>query len=394
MKRTKTLISAALLLAVMLMMMTGCGEHTDEPQDNGDAIGGDMIFQGAGDAEDGDAAPQEADTDFSFSDGLDENGFWLGITALDYVEMFDHSALVIPRGVHDISDDVLQAEIEGILVFFSTSEQVFDRAVQHGDTINIDFVGSVDGVEFAGGSTEGAGTEVTIGVTNFIDDFLYQLIGGMPGDVINVEVTFPDVYHEPSLQGAEALFITTINYIAESRLPELTDDFVAENLAMFAGWTTVSEMSEAVSEQLRERNIRGYIEEFLKFGVTIHSIPVAIIEYQEGSMIESHRMAAQENGMEFEQFLLLAVGVSSVDELIELHRDEMIEQAAFHLVIQAIAEDAGIMVSLDDLANYFMELTGTSDYSMHEELYGLPFLKKIVLAQMVLDYLGENAVLE
>ena len=85
--------------------------------------------------------------------------------------------------------------------------------VEDGDTVNIDYVGSIDGVEFEGGSTNGAGTDLTIGSGRYIDDFEEQLIGAHPGDTVNVNVTFPDNYQQEDLQGQDALFVVTINGI-------------------------------------------------------------------------------------------------------------------------------------------------------------------------------------
>ena len=88
--------------------------------------------------------------------------------------------------------------------------------VEDGDTVNIDYVGSVDGVEFEGGSTQGQGTDLVIGSGSYIDDFEEQLIGAHPGDEVNVYATFPDPYNNnPDLSGKEALFEVTINGIYE-----------------------------------------------------------------------------------------------------------------------------------------------------------------------------------
>lgn len=88
--------------------------------------------------------------------------------------------------------------------------------IEDGDTVNIDYVGSIDGVEFEGGSTNGAGTDLTIGSGLYIDDFEEQLIGAHPGDSVEVNVTFPDDYQQENLQGKDALFQVTINGIYEN----------------------------------------------------------------------------------------------------------------------------------------------------------------------------------
>lgn len=88
--------------------------------------------------------------------------------------------------------------------------------VEDGDTVNIDYVGFVDGVEFEGGSTQGQGTDLVIGSGSYIDDFEEQLIGAHPGDEVDVYATFPDPYNNnPDLSGKEALFEVTINGIYE-----------------------------------------------------------------------------------------------------------------------------------------------------------------------------------
>lgn len=95
---------------------------------------------------------------------------------MDYVTLPDYQGLPIPADVQAVSDEDLQKQIDALLQEFTETREVTDRAVKDGDAVNIDYVGSVDGVEFQGGSTGGNGTTVTIGVTNYIDDFLEQLI--------------------------------------------------------------------------------------------------------------------------------------------------------------------------------------------------------------------------
>ena len=85
--------------------------------------------------------------------------------------------------------------------------------VVDGDTVNIDYVGSIDGVEFEGGNTKGQGTTLKIGSNSYIDDFEEQLIGAHPGDEVDVYVTFPENYGKEELNGKEALFKVKVNGI-------------------------------------------------------------------------------------------------------------------------------------------------------------------------------------
>lgn len=87
--------------------------------------------------------------------------------------------------------------------------------VKDGDTVNIDYVGKIDGTAFDGGSTNGQGTDLEIGSGSYIDDFEDQLVGAHPGDEIEVTVTFPDDYGAADLAGKEAVFDVTVNGIYE-----------------------------------------------------------------------------------------------------------------------------------------------------------------------------------
>ena len=110
------------------------------------------------------------------------------------------------------SEDSQESDASGS----STLSTDTSLTVEDGDTVNIDYVGSIDGVEFDGGNTNGQGTDLTIGSGLYIDDFEEQLIGSHPGDTVEVNVTFPDDYSSEDLQGQDALFEVTINGIYQN----------------------------------------------------------------------------------------------------------------------------------------------------------------------------------
>jgi trigger factor len=428
MKTCKSLFCIAFALAVLIVSLPGCGgtdgsapiadasvsEASTSSLDSGappssDGSGAGASASGDGAAESGgngsgestsggEPGADESATDggvaFSYSGGIDENGFWDGITALDYVEMYDYHSFAIPSDTHNIPDEELQTVIDSLLQSYSSGEQITDRAVVDGDTVNIDYVGSVGGVEFDGGSTGGSGTEVTIGVTSYIDDFLEQLIGHSPGDAFDINVTFPEDYGQENLNGKDAVFATTVNYIVEASAPELTDGFVAENLLPQYGWNTVEEMKDGIYGDLRKDAIQKYIQEYWADNVTVKSVPDALIQYQESSMIKYFQDYADSSGMGLDEYLSSKVGFASLDELVESNREYNTSSAKNSLIVQAVAEDAGITASVADVADYFASQPGLGDYSQYEGTYGMPYLKQAVLTQEVMDFLMENCVLE
>ena len=110
----------------------------------------------------------------------------------------------------DTSTDISTESTTGDVATYSTDTSL---TVKDGDTVNIDYVGSIDGVEFAGGNTNGAGADLTIGSGSYIDDFEEQLIGAHPGDTVEVNVTFPENYGNEELNGKDALFVVEVNGI-------------------------------------------------------------------------------------------------------------------------------------------------------------------------------------
>ena len=373
------------LLAVTAFAAIGCNDRPDDPGDDQ----GDVTTQTSGGSEQEPSTGEDGETDpervinFYYSMDIDGNGFWENVRALDYITNIDVILASLPHNVHRVSDDELQNEINMIMASFPSDQRVTDREVEYGDRVNIDYVGSINGVEFPGGSTGGMGTEVTAGSMDYIDDFLFQIIGYMPGETVNVEVTFPDNYHAEDLAGKDALFITEINYIVGA--PELNDQFVYSNFHDFYGWSNVAEMETDIRNNLQITDIRAYLST-----LQVREIPNVIINYFEQSMLHSYAEAAGHYGMELDEFLLAYSGILSIDELMAMNNDSIREMATLQLFIQTIAEHENISVNRQDVADYFEQYFGSDDFSMFEEEYGLPYLLQFILGEKVLNLVAES----
>ena len=175
---------------------------------------------------------------FDYSEGLDDNGHWTGIRALDYVTLPDDvSALPLSKADIEPTEAEIQTQIDTLLNQYATTQNITDRAAQSGDTVNIDYSGAVDGVAFTGGTA--TGYDLTLGSHSFIDGFEDQIIGHNIGDTFDVTVTFPEGYGDSTdaegntitLSGKEAVFSVTLNAITQSVVPTLTDEWVEANFA-------------------------------------------------------------------------------------------------------------------------------------------------------------------
>lgn len=329
---------------------------------------------------------------FNYSRNLTEEGYFEKVKASDLVTLPDYKNISIPADKMTVTDDQIEEQITQIMDQYKTSNQITDVAVKDGDTVNIDYVGSVDGKEFEGGTTGGKGTTVTIGETQYIDDFLQQLIGHKPGETINVEVTFPADYGKDDLNGKDAVFVTKINYIeGEKVTPELNDQFVKEKLHEKLGWSTVAELREGISKDLKKTAKRNYIQTYLTENAKVSEIPEVVLQYHKDDLANYCKTGATYTGGDVNTFIKSVFGVESIDELMTNQADNLKKSAEASLVMQAIAEKEGLKVSEEDLVAYFTENMGAADYSTYEKNYGKPYLNMVVLNDKVLNTVSATA---
>lgn len=328
----------------------------------------------------------EAETEeaFDYSEGYDEKGFFEGVKALDYVTLPDYSTIEVPNTVLPSDDDV-QSQIDSTLNSYATKNQITDadRKIEDGDTVNIDYVGSVDGVEFEGGSTDGKGTTVTIGVTQYIDGFLDQLVGHAPGENFDITVTFPDPYtNNEDLSGKEAVFNITINYIEETVVPELDDDFVAENLS---DYESADAYRQSVYDSLYKQNLFNELSEYLVNNCEFSEIPESVSDTIYNERYERYSYYAQMYGMDMDSFL----SANGLDE--DSFRDMWTDYTKACLAYQAVMEDAGWEMSVDDAK----EELGFDDDSYNNAVtnFGEPYVLSVAMQSYVLDKLGDNVTL-
>ena len=223
---------------------------------------------------------------FTYSDGLDANGYRTGITAQDYVTLPDNvAALPIKKADVTPSDSDVQARIDSLLSQYSTTQAVTDRAAQNGDVVNIDYSGTVDGVAFNGGTYQGY--DLTLGSGSFITGFEDQIVGHNTGDTFDVTVTFPDGYDASTdsdgntveLSGKEAVFRVTVNSISEPVTPELTDEWVDSTFGTGDDVHTVEALRTYFSDALYDQNLEDAIMDSLLDNAAFKDLPSEVPGY-------------------------------------------------------------------------------------------------------------------
>ena len=371
MKNTNLTRAAASLLACgMVFGLTACGSSASSIGATAESAADDYAYL----------------ANFSFSDGYDENGYLKGVTALDYVTLPDTESFTISDDATTVSDSDIDNYISNNIL---SNYKITNRAAENGDTVNIDFAGSIDGVAFDGGT--GSDYDLTLGSGTFIDGFEDQIVGHMPGETFDVNVTFPDDYQATNLAGKDAVFATTLNYINEDVTPDLTDDWVSSNLAESMGMNNVAELKTFVSNSLlfnQEANeLYGQLYDAAE--VNTDTLPEDVQQYFTNTVLYQLYRYAQMRGVSLETMLSQA-GYSSVDECLEnseSSKQNMIKQI---LIMQALAEKNNIVCDTDILNAEFSRYFGSTDMTSYVNAYGENYVKTNILHDIVMQNQIDN----
>lgn len=327
---------------------------------------------------------------FDYSKGLTEEGFFKDVNAQENITLPDYASYKMPADRTTATEEEVEAEIEKIKANFTKEEKDVDteRAIVDGDRVNIDFTGKIDGTEFEGGSTLGQGSDVYVGSGQLIPGFEEQLIGHKPGEEFDINVTFPEDYkNNEELSGKDAVFTIKVNHYYKAIVPEITDEFVKENLGNY--YESVDDMKTKIAEEIVVAKQKDFVVNNLINDSEVLKYPESMMEYVKNARIAYVEQTAAQYGMTGEQFVK-AVGVNTMDEYIESIKEDIKNGVKVYLVMQAVAEKENIRVEKDDIKAYFKQYFGTEDYSMFEQAYGMPYIKLSVLSEKVTNMLIEN----
>lgn len=232
-----------------------------------------------------------------FEEGKDIE-FNVSMEIMPEIELKDFSSIKVEKLIADVP----AAEVEKALNYMVESHRDSikveeNRPTVKGDIVVIDFVGSIDGVEFKGGKGEAYPLE--IGSNSFIPGYEDQLIGKKVGDVVDVKATFPENYHAKDLAGKEALFVTTIKEIRQIKKAEINDEF-----AKSMGKKSLEELKEEVknhiakdyenaSKMKMKRSLLDALDKAYKFDV-----PQKLVDMEYDSIVKQYEVAKKNNQLD------------------------------------------------------------------------------------------------
>ena len=327
---------------------------------------------------------------FDYSNGLDENGYWSGIHALDYVTLpEDYAALAVDRAKVEPTADDVQEEIEYLLQQNATTAEITNRRCATGDTVNIDYTGTVNGVAFTGGTAEGYA--LTLGSGTFIDGFEDQVAGHIPGETFDITVTFPEGYNDSTdaegnvvpLSGAEAVFTVTLNFISETQLPTLDDDWVAGNFSTNYSLNTVDELRAYMNDMLYTSNLNVQVMNTLMELATFRELPKSITDYQVNQCLNYYYTMANAYGYSLEDFVQM-LGYDTPDAMLASMDEDIAKYSREALLYQAVAEAMELEPTQAQIDNY----------AGYTASYGANYCRMVALMDAVTEALTKNAVVK
>jgi len=277
---------------------------------------------------------------------LDEIGrgkdlqFHLEVFVRPDVTLGDYKGLTVEADLQKLSDEMVDARIAQDQDKASRIVDVDDRPVQDGDTVNLDYAGTVDGVAFDGGTAQGQ--TLKIGSHQFIPGFEEQMIGMNPGEEKDLQVRFPDEYHAEELKGKDAVFHVKVNGIQMTEKPELDDDFARD----ISEYDTFAEYRQHIVDELTaqiQKNNDASIQNALVDKAAENAqmdIPQAMIDDQADYMVRDMSMRMRYQGISMEDYMKYTG--QTVEDLKKMYLPEAEKRVRNELVIDAIRKAEGI----------------------------------------------------
>ncbi len=299
--------------------------------------------------------------------------------------------------LHEVDSEEVAKELLALLEQFTELVAV-DRAAVEGDTVNINYVGKKDGVPFDGGTDDSeAGYNLVLGSGSFIDGFEEGLVGAVAGEVRDLNLTFPEVYHSEELAGQSVVFTVTVNSVLEEVVPEASDAFAKENL----GYNTWSEYVIALYSAMNKDSFYEQITESLMASSTVENYPQAELAIEKQRLYDYYYAAGEYYGsyygMDAEMALMYFFGFKSLDDLDKWAEESAYEVVKNNLVLVEISKVE--QLSMDE-AEYQNRLSQMADYygygnniDAFVDANGEDEVKKSILLDYVMSYIVSQATI-
>ena len=330
---------------------------------------------------------------------IDEKGLVIEavVAVKPEVSLGEYKGIKFKKPVYNVKDTDIEDDINRLKERNSRMVDVDGRAVEDGDTVIIDYSGSVDGVKFDGGTAEKQ--TLVIGSKSFIPGFEDQIIGMNKGDEKDICVKFPDDYHAENLKGKDAVFAIKLHEIKKKELPAITDEFIKDAVGAESVDAYKKEVKERLEKQNADRAERELEDEIVKKiseNATVE-IPDALINNQVDRMVQEMEYRMSYQGLKLADYL------KYMGKTMEEYRKEYEPQAKeivkSQLVIEKIISEEKIEATDEDVEARVAEMAKAQnkpapDVKKNMQARQLDYIKNDIIIKKLFDTLKKDNVIE
>lgn len=285
---------------------------------------------------------------------MDKDQPWVLTASVDVkpeVKLGDYKGMEVPKQDITVSDADVDAELEKKRQQQAELVLKEDKPAEKGDTVVIDYEGSIDGKKFDGGSADNYSLE--LGSGSFIPGFEDQLIGHNTDDDVDVKVTFPEDYHAKDLAGKEAIFKVKVHEIKEKQLPELDDDFAKD---VDEDVDTLAELKDKTKKELQENKdnqAKAAIEDAAINAAVenaeIQDIPQSMLDEDTNRQMQQYLAGMQQQGISPQMYFQITG--TKEDDLKKQFAADAEQRVKTNLVLEAIVDDADLAATEDEISD-------------------------------------------
>ncbi|WP_311403725.1 trigger factor [Limosilactobacillus vaginalis] len=297
---------------------------------------------------------------------MDKDQPWVLTASVDVkpeVKLGDYKGMEVPKQDTTVSDADVDAELEKKRQQQAELVLKEGKPAEKGDTVVIDYEGSIDGKKFDGGSADNYSLE--LGSGSFIPGFEDQLIGHNTDD--DVKVTFPEDYHAKDLAGKEAIFKVKVHEIKEKQLPELDDNFAKD---VDEDVDTLAELKDKTKKELQENKdnqAKAAIEDAAINAAVenaeIQDIPQSMLDEDTNRQMQQYLAGMQQQGISPQMYFQITG--TKEDDLKKQFAADAAQRVKTNLVLEAIVDDADLSATEDEIKDEISDLA--KQYGMKED---------------------------
>lgn len=311
------------------------------------------------------------------------------------VTLGQYKGIAVPAAKWEVKPEQVQAEIDRAAERVSRMVEVTDRAAQDGDTTNINYAGTVDGVAFAGGTAENQ--NLVLGSGMFIPGFEDQVVGMNIGEERDINVTFPEEYQAKELAGKAAVFHVKLNSISYKEMPEINDDF-AKDVSEFDTLDEYkADIEKRIGEQEKnaaEQDRTDKIIEKVCQNATV-DIPQPMVERAIDQRVNEMNMRMSYQGLKMEDFLKYTG--QTMEQLRQSYADAARKQVLAEVVLDAIRTAEGIDATAEEVDAEIAKYAESAEKSVEDikatlSAGDMEYFTEMVKTQKTIDLVVAAAV--